>query len=254
MAWLSAFPKAITKKPLIPLLAVVFGVAAYFGTKAGIAVIFSAILWGVFFFFLVAFFMEWAKTAGATAFIDSYTTRDVVVMAALIAIGGVAKAYWGQLRMVLEAAFGPYAEFVIGPGFYIWGILACNLVRKPLSGTISMTIGSAVEILAGNPFGLPVFLFNFWEGFGPDISYNLIFRNKRYDLLVAIIGGILSADLGLVYGWYYFGFSQLPALAFIIYVIEVTLSGVAAGIIGYYLAKALERIGVKPPSEAVIEP
>jgi ABC-type thiamin/hydroxymethylpyrimidine transport system permease subunit len=128
------------------------------------------------------------------------------------------------------------------------------LVRKPLSGTISMTIGSAVEILAGNPFGLPVFLFNFWEGFGPDISYNIIFRNKRYDLLVAIIGGILSADLGLVYGWYYFGFSQLPALAFIIYVIEVTLSGVAAGIIGYYLSKALERIGVKPPSEAVIEP
>jgi ABC-type thiamin/hydroxymethylpyrimidine transport system permease subunit len=254
MAWLSAFPKGIKNKPLYPILAIVFGIAAYLGTRAGIAVIFSAILWGVFFYFLVAFFLEWAKAAGATAFIESYTTRDVVVMAALIAIGGVAKAYWGQLRMVLESVFGPYAEFVIGPGFYIWGILACNLVRKPLSGTISMTIGSAVEILAGNPFGLPVFLFNFWEGFGPDISYNFIFRNKRYDLLVAIIGGILSADLGLVYGWFYFGFSQLPAVAFIIYVIEVTLSGVAAGLVGYYLAKALERIGVKPPSEAVVEP
>jgi ABC-type thiamin/hydroxymethylpyrimidine transport system permease subunit len=254
MSWLSALPKAFKNKPLFPILAILFGIGAYLGTRSGIAVIFSAILWGVFFYFLVAFFMEWAKAAGATAFIESYTTRDVVVMAALIAIGGVAKAYWGQLRMLLESAFGPYAEFVIGPGFYIWGILACNLVRKPLSGTISMTIGSAVEILAGNPFGLPVFLFNFWEGFGPDISYNFIFRNKRYDLLVAIIGGILSADLGLVYGWFYFGFSQLPAVAFIIYVIEVTLSGVAAGIIGYYLAKALERIGVKPPSEAVIEP
>lgn len=253
MTWLSALPKAVTKKPLFPILAVVFLIVAILGTNAGIAVIFSAILWGVFFYCLVAFFLNWAREAGATAFIDSYTTRDVVVMAALIAIGGIAKAYWGQLRMLLESAFGPYAEFVIGPGFYIWGILACNLVRKPLSGTISMTIGSAVEILAGNPFGLPVFLFNFWEGFGPDISYNMIFRNKRYDLVVAIVGGILSADLGLVYGWYYFGFSQLPPLAFIIYVIEVTLSGVAAGIIGYYLAKALERIGVKPPSETVIE-
>jgi energy-coupling factor transport system substrate-specific component len=187
-------------------------------------------------------------------FVDSYTTRDVVVMAALIAIGGVAKAYWGQLRLVLEAAIGPYSEFVVGPGFYIWAIIACNLIRKPLSGTISMTIGSAVEILAGTPFGLPVFLFNFWEGFGPDIAYNFIFRNKRYDLLVAIIGGILSADLGLVYGWFYFGFSQLPILAFIVYVVEVTLSGVAAGIIGYLIVKALERIGVKPPARAVVEP
>jgi energy-coupling factor transport system substrate-specific component len=253
MSWLTSLPKAIIKKPLFPILAVVCFFVAFFAQRAELPVIFVAMLWGVFFYFLVAFFLNWAREAGATAFVDSYTTRDVVVMAALIAIGGVAKAYWGQLRMVLESAFGPYAEFIIGPGFYIWGILACNLVRKPLSGVISMTIGSAVEILAGNPFGLPVFLFNFWEGFGPDISYNFIFRNKRYNLLVAIVGGILSADLGLVYGWFYFGFSQLPPLAFIIYVVEVTLSGVAAGIIGYYLAKALERIGVKPPSEAVIE-
>ena len=253
MSWLSALPNVIKKKPLYPALAIVFLIAAILGNQAGIAVIFGAILWGVFFYFLVAFFLEWAKTAGATAFVDSYTTRDVVVMAALIAIGGIAKAYWGQLRMVLESAFGPYAVFFVGPGFYIWGILACNLVRKPLSGTISMTIGSAVEILAGNPFGLPVFLFNFWEGLGPDISYNMIFKNKRYDMLVAIIGGVLAAALGLVYGWLYFGFSQLPAMAFIIYVLETLASGVVAGVIGYYLSKALERIGVKPPEETVIE-
>src|SRR4030042_2751425 len=253
-AWLSAFPRSIMKKPLFPILAIVFGVAGSFGNRAGLPVIFLAILWGAFYFFLIAFFLNWAKEAGATAFVSSYTTRDVVVMAALIAIGGVAKAYWGQLRLVLEAAIGPYAEFVVGPGFYIWAILACNLIRKPLSGTISMTIGSAVEILAGNPFGLPVLLFNLWEGFGPDIAYNFIFRNKRYDLLVAIIGGILSADLGLIYGWFYFGFANLPALAFIVYFVEVTLSGVAAGLIGYYLAKALERICVKPPAPAVIKP
>jgi uncharacterized membrane protein len=54
--WLSAFPKAITKKPLTPLLAVVFGLAAFFASRAELPVILSAILWGVFFYFLVAFF------------------------------------------------------------------------------------------------------------------------------------------------------------------------------------------------------
>jgi energy-coupling factor transport system permease protein len=253
MNWLSGLPKAVAKKPLYLLLFVVFGVLAYFGGVSAWPVILVAIGWGVAFYFAIVFIMEWASQSGATNFAASYTTRDIVIMGALIAIGGVAKAYWGQLRVLLEALIGPYAEFVIGPGFYIWAILACNLVRKPLSGTISMVLGGVVEILAGNPFGLPVLLFDGWEGFGPDIAYNFIFRNKRYDLLVAIIGGILSADLGLAYGWLYFGFSKLPALAFIIYVIEVTLSGVAAGLIGYWLSKALEKIGVRPPAEVVVK-
>ncbi|MGE5221470.1 MAG: ECF transporter S component [Omnitrophica WOR_2 bacterium] len=251
--WLSAFPKAITTKPLNPVAAIVAAILAFFAGRAGLPVILVALLWGVAFYFAIAFIFNWASLAGATNFVQSYTTRDIVVMAALIAIGGVAKAYWGQLRLVLESAFGPYATLVVGPGFYLWGVLACNLVRKPLSGTISMVLGGVVEILVGNPFGLPVLLFNAWEGFGPDIAYNFIFRNKRYDLLVAIIGGILAAYLGLVYGWIYFGFSQLPIGAFIVYVLEEGAAGVIGGLIGYYLARALEAVGVKPPKAVVVK-
>ncbi len=253
MNWITALPKAIMGKIWFFLGAIVAIILAVVAGRAAMPTLVIAILWGAAFYCVISFIFGWASLAGAGQFVQSYTTRDIVVMAALIAIGGVFKAYWGQLRLLFESVVGPYAEFVIGPGFYLWAILACYLVRKPLSGTISMVLGGVVEILAGNPFGLPVLLFDFWEGFGPDISYNFIFKNKRYDLVVAIIGGILSADLGLVYGWIYFGFSKLPIIAFIIYVIEVTLSGVAAGLIGYYLAKGLERIGVKVPAPAVIK-
>ncbi len=253
MNWISAFPKAVVGRIWFVLGAIVAIILAIVAGRAAMPTLIVAILWGAAFYCVVTFFFGWASLSGAGQFVQTYTTRDIVVMAALIAIGGVFKAYWGQLRLLFESVVGPYAEFVIGPGFYLWAILACYLVRKPLSGTISMVLGGVVEILAGNPFGLPVLLFDFWEGFGPDVSYNFIFKNKRYDLLVAIIGGILSADLGLVYGWIYFGFSKLPPLAFIIYVIEVTLSGVAAGLIGNYLAKGLERIGVRPPTPAVIK-
>jgi energy-coupling factor transport system substrate-specific component len=253
MNWITALPKAIVSKIWFFLGIIVAVILAVYAGRAAMPTLIVAILWGAAFYCVISFFFGWASLSGAGQFVQSYTTRDIVVMAALIAIGGVFKAYWGQLRLVFESVVGPYAEFVIGPGFYLWAILACYLVRKPLSATISMTLGGVVEILAGNPFGLPVLLFDFWEGLGPDISYNFIFKNKRYDLIVAIVGGILSADLGLVYGWIYFGFSKLPIIAFIIYVIEVTLSGVAAGLIGYYLAKGLERIGVKPPTPAVIK-
>ncbi|MCL4563009.1 MAG: ECF transporter S component [Chloroflexi bacterium] len=151
MNWLSGFPKAVAKKPLYLLLLIVFGALAYFGGVSGWPVILVAIGWGVAFYFAIAFVLTWAGLSGATSFAASYTTRDIVIMGALIAIGGVAKAYWGQLRLVLESVIGPYAEFVIGPGFYVWAILACQLVRKPLSGTISMVLGGVVEILAGTP-------------------------------------------------------------------------------------------------------
>ena len=113
--------------------------------------------------------------------------------------------------------------------------------------------GGVVEIVAGNPFGLPVLLFNFWEGFGPDLAYQGVFRGKRYDWLPGIVGGWFSAIFGLWYGWVYFGFSQLPLWAFIIYLLEVFVAGILGGIAGYLLAKGLEAIGVKQPAPAVIE-
>lgn len=252
-AWLSALPQAIAKKPGLLFLAVVGLIVSIAIRNTGWPTLLIAVIWAGTFYVSISFVFAWARLAGAGQFMQSYTTRDIVVMAMLIAVGGVFKAYWGQARLLLESLFGPYAVFVIGPGFYMWGVLACILVRKPLSGTISMVLGGVVEILAGNPFGLPVLLFNFWEGFGPDVAYQGIFRGKRYDWFPGMVGGWLSALFGLWYGWIYFGFSQLPFWAFLVYLFEVFLAGVFGGLAGYALARGLERIGVKQPAPAVIE-
>jgi len=185
-------------------------------------------------------------------FAKSYTTRDVLVMALLIAIGGVFKAYWGQLRMIIESVFGPYASFAVNPGFMLWGVLANFLIRKPFSGTISMVLGGVVEILVGNPFGLPVLAFNFWEGLGPDIVFAAT-RYRKYNLSVSIIGGALAAALGLGYVWVYFGFAYLSIWAFLVAVVVELIGGAIGGVFGLLIATALERVGVKPPQEAVIE-
>jgi energy-coupling factor transport system permease protein len=221
-------------------------------TRAQLPVAIVALGWGLAVWFVMDLLIEVARMAGWTSFYSEYTTYDIMVMAAMIAAGGIFKAYWGQLRLIMESVFGPFGSGILAAGFYFWAVLAIHLIRKPLVGTITMTLGGVVEILAGNPFGLPVLLFDFWEGLGPDIAYGL-FRLKKFTLGVAILAGLFAAYLGVFYGWYYFGFQYLGMGPFLVYLVAQGVGGVLGGVVGHYLGVALEKIGVRPPAKAVIE-
>ena len=245
------------KLALALILAIVLAVVGFSLMNGDAPVWQTALVLGIAFFAAVWFLFGLFKLLGFKTLTEQYTTYDIMVMAVLIAAGGVVKAYWGQVRMILESLMGPYATFIIGPGFYFWAILACYLVRKPLSGTISMVLGGVIEILVGNPFGLPVLAFNFWEGLGPDIAYSA-FKLKRYTVTVAIIGGLLASFLGVFYSWFYFGFNETIStsagrIAFLVFLGEKVVSGVIAGLVGHYLGVALEKVGVRPPAAAVVE-
>ncbi len=224
-----------------------------FALRAQEATYLTAAAWGFGFWYAITVVFTLFEKLGLSSLAGNYTTYDIMVMAVLIATGGIFKAYWAQLRMVIESFLGPFGSFIIGPGFYFWAILACHLVRKPGSGTISMVLGGVVEVLAGNPFGIPVLLFNFWEGLGPDIAYG-IFRFKKYNLPVAILGGLLASYFGVFYSWYYFGLAEYGFWALAGVMASNGLAGVIAGLVGYLLAQGLERVGVKTSRETIIEP
>lgn len=244
--------KYAAAKSLVVAILLVIAAILIWPSKAA-SVFARSVVWALAFWAAVDFVFILAKRVGWTKLTGDYTTYDIMVMAVLIAAGGVLKAYWAQVRVVVESLTGPFgSSIIIGPGFYMFAILACYLVRKPLSGTISMVLGGVIEILAGNPFGLPVLLFNFWEGLGPDIAY-AIWRFKKYTLFVALIAGLLASYFGVFYGWYYFGFSKLPFSQFLIYLLTRFLGGILAGVIGHYLGVALEKVGVRPPAKAVVE-
>jgi len=76
-----------------------------------------ALVLGAAFFLIVWFLLDLFSMLGMKDLAEQYTTYDIMVMAVLIAAGGVVKAYWGQVRMILESIMGPYATFIIGPGF-----------------------------------------------------------------------------------------------------------------------------------------
>lgn len=237
-------------KPLI--LAVVLGIISYNMGTTELPTTIIALGWGAMIWFIFDLVLQIIRMTNLSAFFTEYTTYDIMVMAALIAVGGIFKAYWGQLRLILESLFGPFGSAILGGGFYFWGILAVYLIRKPLVGSVTMVLGGVVEILAGNPFGIPVLLFDFLEGLGADVGYS-IFKLKKFNLGVALLGGVFAAYFGIVYNWFYFGFEYLGLGAFLIYIVETGVGGLLGGVVGHYLGVALEKIGVRPPAKASIE-
>ncbi len=249
--------KARSLKVAIPTaLAVLLYLASRWGNAAGLSVGLLAILWGLILISAVKAISAFLQETGLGAkyslrqLTADYTTRDIMVMAALVAVGGIAKGYWGRIRMILEP-LGPFSSLIIAPGFYLWGVLGAYLIRKPLSGTISMVLGGIVEILIGNPYGLPVLLFNFWEGLGPDLGYTI---RGKYTYGGAILGCLLGSAFGIFYSGFTAGFQFLDSRLLLLQRVIGFAGAALGGIVGQWIAGRLEELGVRKETQTTIEP
>jgi energy-coupling factor transport system permease protein len=173
---------------------------------------------------------------------QKFTTRDILLIAVLAAIGGVAKVFTAQ-GYVLMAAFGPYGSAIWSALFFIWPIIAAFVVRKPGAATISMLLGGVIELLAGSPIGVIVLYSNLVEGLGADIGF-LIWRYLKFGILQHMVAGLLEPIGGFFITYFFFSFPSLGIGAFILFVIVSLVGGVLGGLLAYAINKGLEASGV----------
>jgi ABC-type thiamin/hydroxymethylpyrimidine transport system permease subunit len=192
----------------------------------------------------------------------AWTTRDLVTVALLIAIGGVFKGYWGGVRLALEASLGPLVTgWIVGAGFSLFGVLPLLIIPKTGVATLSMVIGSAIELAVGNPFGVEVFVLNFWEGLGPDIVFALFClanggRIPRLGWRFAVLAGIASTSLGTPYtlvtrglASLMQGFTPYGSVAVLLLIANRVLGGIIAGAVSLGIATSLKKMGVLGETE-----
>lgn len=186
-----------------------------------------------------------------------WTTRDLVTIALLIAVGGVFKGYWGGVRLALESSVGPlFAGWIIGAGFSLFGVLPCLMIPKVGVATVSMVAGSVIELAIGNPFGVEVFILNFWEGLGPDIVLAIYYvmnggRTPKLGWTFAILAGIASTSLGAPYTLVTRGITALMRnftgygeWAVALFFANRLLGGVICGAAALGIANTLRSMGV----------
>ncbi|MDF1513588.1 MAG: ECF transporter S component [Anaerolineae bacterium] len=175
-----------------------------------------------------------------------FTTRDLMMMAALAALGGVTSTYVNAVGDFFQSVLGFAGTTQWAAGLHVlWLILAVGLTRKQGSGTITGVLKGVVELLTGNTHGLLVVLVDTVAGLLVDLGF-LPFRRKDSLVAMCCAGGLASASNVFVFQL----FASIPtdSLAYwaILLIAGVAfLSGVLfAGVIGRLLLNALRRAGV----------
>ena len=175
-----------------------------------------------------------------------YSTRDLLMMAALAALGGVVSTYVNAVGDLFQSILGFAGTTQWAAGLHVlWLILAVGLTGKGGAGTITGVLKGAVELLSGNTHGLLVVLVDVVAGLLVDLGF-LPFRKKESLPAYALAGGLASASNVFVFQL----FASLPAdvLAYGAMLLVggmAFLSGVLfAGLLGRLLLNALRRSGV----------
>jgi ABC-type thiamin/hydroxymethylpyrimidine transport system permease subunit len=181
-----------------------------------------------------------------------FSTRDLLMMAALAALGGVVSTYVNAVGDFFQSILGFAGTTQWAAGLHVlWLTLAVGLTRKQGAGTITGILKGGVELLTGNTHGLLIVLIDVVAGLLVDLGF-LPFRNKDSLPAYCLAGGLASASNVFVFQL----FASLPAdtLAYgalLLVGAVALLSGVVlAGVLGWALLNALRRAGVvkdRPP-------
>jgi ABC-type thiamin/hydroxymethylpyrimidine transport system permease subunit len=180
------------------------------------------------------------------AFIPAFTTRDLLMMAALAALGGVVSTYVNAVGDFFQSIFGFAGTTQWAAGLHVlWLTLAVGLTRKQGAGTVTGLLKGGVELLTGNTHGLLVVLVDVVAGLLVDLGF-LPFRNKDSLAAACLAGGLASASNVFVFQL----FAAVPAdtlayWAMLLVAGVAFLSGVLfAGVLSRALLNALRRAGV----------
>lgn len=182
-----------------------------------------------------------------------FTLHEVLIMAALAALGGVSGSVISMIGKAVHAAIGVPGGLQFLAGLHVlWLILALGLIRKPGVATITGLLKGAVELLTGNPHGLFVLAFSGLAGLVVDISWTLSGR-RHHVAAYALAGGLGAASNIPIMRWITslpdtravdIGMAALAGAAFI-------SGALLAGVLGWWLLRILRAAGiagVRPPA------
>lgn len=172
------------------------------------------------------------------------STRDILLVAVVAAVGGVVSAYvvvpWAKF---IEGVLGPFGAALNNPFFIFWYIIVGLLTRKPTLTFLTAMLTGTIEILAGSLDGTIVFVFVAFQGLGAELGL-LIFQYKP-SLRAAFLSGALAGIGAAIPLIILFGFVVLPVWQLVLLFLALAVGdGLIGGGLAWIIAKGVERTGV----------
>jgi energy-coupling factor transport system substrate-specific component len=171
---------------------------------------------------------------------------DIIVAAVLGIACGLIFYAWdlvsGPLRDILKLAM-PGLAGIVGGVWLLGGVLGGIIVRKPGAAIFVELVAAMVPALIGNQWGMTTLVSGLLQGLGAELVF-LIFLYKKWNPPIAMLAGIGAAVLEWlfeIFVWY----AGNTATFKVLYLVFLAISGaVLAGLLGWYIMKALARTGV----------
>jgi energy-coupling factor transport system substrate-specific component len=176
---------------------------------------------------------------------EPWTTRDLVVAAALAVAVGVVFWGWGLLwSSVFQVIPFPFSYALVGV-WMIGGLLVPYVIRRPGAALLGELVAAFVSMALGNQWGVLTMVSGLVQGVGAEMVFGAgRWRDFRGAYLygAAALAGALSILLDTFLYSYYAAYSWASiGLAAILCVIGSVLLG---GVLSQLLGEALAKTGV----------
>lgn len=177
---------------------------------------------------------------------------DIVVAAVLAVACGVIFWIWDQAYLPLSGALSVLAPLsgLLNGGWLLGGLVGALVIRKPGAAIFCEIVAAAVEAMLGSMWGMSVFVSGLVQGAAAEVVF-LAFGYRRWTMPVVMLAGAAS---GLACGLRDTVFGSYTAWSLgykLIYSATSIVSGaVLAGLVSWYLVKALAATGALAPFAA----
>lgn len=182
-----------------------------------------------------------------------FNTRDLMLMAALAAVGGITSTYINMIGDFFQSFLGFAGTTQWAAGLHIiWLMLAASMIRKPGAATTAGVIKGIVEFMTGNTHGLIVLIVNITAGLIIDLVL-IGNKQKKINLSFYLAAGVSSASNIIVFQFIAaFPSDVLTLIAIISTSIVSFVSGVVfGGLVVRILLTAIEKAGIYHPEKSV---
>lgn len=175
---------------------------------------------------------------------DSWTLREILVVAALGAVFGILYLAWVQVWLIGQAILGPITMDVMMGFWFIVSIIAAAIIRKPGAALLSEVLAAMVEVMLGSPAGLLLIVAGIVQGAGAEAVFAAT-RWRDYRLPVLMAAGVGAAVFSFVYTWIRFDYGALaPGLILAMFILRCLSGALLGGWAGHLVTQALYRTGV----------
>ncbi|MEJ4112725.1 ECF transporter S component [Corynebacterium kroppenstedtii] len=177
--------------------------------------------------------------------ITRWRVVDIITAAVLGVATGLIFWAWNGIGGAWYTAMDSLLPGIGGLVTGIWllgGVLGGTIIRKPGAAIMVEVIAAIISAVLGNQWGITTVYSGLAQGVGAELVF-VAFLYARYSLVVAVLSGIGASAVEWCYEWASGNYARSMDYN-MIYLASLSISGaVLAGVLGFYLVRALATAG-----------